>query len=313
MQSFPISILVVASPIPSHPSTGVIDETLASITRYVAYPSGIDRLPLVISHDGPSFFSGWKARRDFRGYREGLERLYRDRATLVWRARKGGLTRNIAQGLRQITTPLVLIVQHDLAFCQEVPLEKVVRVFIQNQDVKHLRFNLRDNDQPGWDGETPPAMTEPIQIRAEFFHQVELLPGIPGMQTLGWGDNNHVTRLEYYKDLVFPVVGVRSIPPERAMTPLPTPENHSVFGTYVWGGRAQTAVLTHLDGRNARSRWWSKLQARFGGVRFWAHRLRMVIWAGSFSISRNRFNRLADDKRAKVSDPAVPTTSKVGG
>ncbi|MDA7814862.1 glycosyltransferase [Pontimonas sp.] len=286
-----LTVLVVASPVKSHPSTRILDETLESLKTHVNIEIGHPDVPFVISHDGLSTFAPRYVRKDFEGYLDRVRDRYPHNTMVVRLPRRRGLTQNIANGLAHVATPFVLIVQHDLPFCSPVDFGGALAIMRSNEMVKHLRFNRFANDKAGWDAGVPPALKMDPKIRSSFFREIEMSFGLKVMQTLNWSDNNHLTPVSYYPQVVFPVVGRRRIPPERAMIPLVTPENHPTFGTYVWGGAFETAVISHSDGREFHTSILARVLDRYNVLKRARHAVRMQVWRMSYWASTQRFER----------------------
>lgn len=284
-----VTVLVVGNPSPTHPSTALVDETLASLQRFLGVSQeGID-IPIVISHDGLPIMSSSRKRRSFAHYLVDLKSRVGPHVLVCALNRRRGLTRNIELGLRHVRTPFVLIVQHDLPFIRPVNLRDAVAVLTADSRVKHLRFNLLPNSEAGWDSGVPPGLQMDPLVRSGFHEEIESVSLVPLMQTLNWSDNNHLCDSSYYSAVVFPVVGLRPIPPERAMIPLVNPATHAHFGTYIWAGLDAVPVIAHSDGRRYSESHGGRLLARFSAARRLRHRLRILLWRFSFRYSRVRF------------------------
>lgn len=286
-----LTVLVVASPVKSHPSTAILDETLESLKAHLNLEIGQPGTPFVIAHDGLSPFASWQVRKNFKHYLLSAREAHPQNTVVIRLSRRRGLTRNIENGLAHVATPFVLIVQHDLPFCAPVDFDAAMALIRSNEDIKHLRFNRFDNNEAGWDAGVPAALKVDPEIRSSFFCEIDVSPGVSVMQTLNWSDNNHLTSVSYYPQVVFPVVGRRRIPPERAMIPLVTPETHFTFGTYVWGGLSQAAVISHTDGREFRNTIFGRAMVRYNVLKRAHQALRMQVWRLSYAISVRRFEK----------------------
>jgi hypothetical protein len=287
-----LTVLVVGSPIRSHPSTEIIDATVKSLGDFLGLTPGDLRASWVFAHDGPRWLSGCKRRRSFEAYLSALRNRYGAGVELVVRRGRGGLTKNLLNGLQHVKTPWVLIVQHDLPFIAPVDVGAVLDLMRQDERVQHLRFNRHTNGNEGaWDSTVPPAIQMEARVRADFYRGVTATSGHQLMQTLSWSDNNHVCAPSYYENLVAPMVGFRGIPPERAMMPLVTPSTHVVFGTYLWGGQGDGPFIRHSDGRASSTSTFGKLLRRFSFLGESVSAIRFALWRLSFAYSRVRFKR----------------------
>jgi len=138
----------------------------------------------------------------------------------------------------------MLVCQHDLAFVRPVDLPGLVRGMARRPDIRHVRFNKTENAPTTWDGE--PAG------RRRFFTEEVLAAGAGDIRltrTIGWSDNNHLCRADYYRHVILPLVRDRCIHPEHAANLAASPRMHDLLGTYIFGGLGEPPVLHHLDGR----------------------------------------------------------------
>jgi hypothetical protein len=227
-----ITVLVSSSPIPSHPSTEIIEQTVTSIR---------ERLPLaeiIIMQDGirPEQESYREA------YTEYLERL-------VWLCRRwravplvfedfqhqANMTR---RGLEMVRDELVLFVEHDTPLVGEIPFEALSH-FILNEDFHLIRFHHEQ--------EIPKEHQYLMRGRAILKHR-----GIDYrmIRTLQWSQRPHLARTQFYRQWIrdsFPITD-RTYIEDRIYGVVEAAEwDKFRLGIYVPKGSIQRS--THLDGR----------------------------------------------------------------
>lgn len=243
-----ISVVITASPIPSHPSSNRIDSVIDSLKLL----KNVDFDLVILAHDAPNP----KAPSESIGrYREYLSRLsvkyaegpYRLFVSPHW----GHLSQTLLRAIAEVESEYVLVLQHDLPFVREVDLRDAVGVLNQNKEVKHLRFNKRPNLPAGWDG-SDYKFRETPKDRQHFFSEVVLSSGakiITLTRTLAWADQNFLCERRYIEDVIRPLVGRSKTFPERVINPNSNEKTHELLGTYIWGGFGYPASIEHSDGQ----------------------------------------------------------------
>jgi hypothetical protein len=236
-----LTVLVPASPIPSHPSTAVVARALDSFLLNL--PDGSFRT--VICHDPPSPSATAATVRAFSRYLRRLERVatadrYRRLGVEVTVAPHWGhLAGSLRHVIALVRTEFVLVFQHDFFLTEPLPVLELVAMMRRHPEVKHLRLNRKTNLPRFWDGRT--------EERRDFFAE-RTFAGVTVCRTLAWSDNPHLARTDYYTDLVLPLVGERPTFPEDVCDPLNTAASHAQFGTFIYGGVGRPATVGHLDG-----------------------------------------------------------------
>ena len=235
-----MTVLIVASPVPSHPSTKLVDEAVASL-RHLKSRSP---LPVVISNDGVRPGSSGLTRWRYGRYLDRLRTKYGHRPGYTvlsaheWR-HLGGV---IEDGLRAVATEYVLVLQHDFYFTREVDLDRLVRIVAEDDRLKHIRFNKVPNWPVEWDA-IGKGFFEAGLYGASASDQLELC------RTLAWSDNPHLCRSDYYEKVVFPVTGGTLNYPEEKIKPLVSADAHDRFGTFVLGSLGEEPYVSYRDGR----------------------------------------------------------------
>lgn len=133
-----LTVLIPTSPIPSHPSTAILDETIANVRKY-------SDCKIVIMGDGihPSltkrteaygqylFMVGVNCRAGKYGDCE-LKNFYRHTHQVE-------MTRRT---LMTVTTPLIMFVEHDTSPIGDIPFKEVCDVVELFRPVNYIRFNI---------------------------------------------------------------------------------------------------------------------------------------------------------------------------
>lgn len=239
-----LTVLVVGSPIPSHPSTEIISATVDSLNLL-----GIDhRTRVVLAHDGVPPGADSELVANYAAYLANLRESCESRPnTLVTvNPRWGHLSGNIRNALQEVTTPYVLICQHDFPFIRGLELARVIAGMAGTPRIQHVRFNKNANTPVVWDCDPP--------SRAQFYTEEVIATPLGELRltrTIGWSDNNHLCRVDYYRNIILPLVGERRIFPEHAANLAASHRVHDVLGTYIFGGIGDPPVLEHRDGRRS--------------------------------------------------------------
>lgn len=264
-----LTVLIPASPVPSHPSLHLVEQAVRSLDLLEVSR----RPPIVICHDQPRPDASPEVERRYRRYLRRLERHLSGRRDVrsVLAPEWGHLAGNIRHGLEFVETEFVLILQHDFFLLRPIDIEPILDLLAVEPDIKHVRFNKRSNVAEGFDGYD--------DGREQFFSEVHF-DGLKLCRTLAWSDNPHICRTDYYGEVVLPIVGEERTAPEIVVDPIATPERHREFGTFVWGGLGDPPAVGFSKGRTmpspsalrsallaarSRLRIRSRLRSLFGG------------------------------------------------
>jgi hypothetical protein len=177
-----ITVVIPTSPIPSHPSTQVIEETIASVRRL------LPAADIVIGCDGvrPEQADRQDA---YDEYLLRLTALCRD-----WRALTAVSAQHVHQAnttraaLAIVHTPLVMFVEHDTPLCGDIDLvgiscavlsgeANVVRLHHEAHILEPHRHLMLD--------------TEPQSIE-----------GVPLLRTVQWSQRPHIAGTDFYRSLI---------------------------------------------------------------------------------------------------------------
>lgn len=185
-----LDVIVTSSPIPGHPSTEHIDQTIESLSML--------NLPLdtkiILAHDG---HSNDEFTERYLEYLSILSKKYtKDKNFYITILdKKKHLTGNIRNAFNMVTSKYVLVIQHDLPFIKDFDIQKIIKDLDENPQIKHLRFNKRKNIEDGCD-----KVTKGLDIN--LFGNVVNGKNYQYISTPCWSDNNHLTKSKYYRDIV---------------------------------------------------------------------------------------------------------------
>lgn len=178
-----ITVLIPVAPIPSHPSTEVIDQTIASVR---------ERLPdveIIIMFDGlPAWFLQYKE-----PYDQHIQ-------TMLWKINhemgnatpllfdthkhQSGMMR---EALKLVRTPTILFLEQDTPLHNEIPFPELLET-VKSGYVNMLRFHFEAQIHP--EHQYLMLDEKPIEIL-----------GQPFLRTRQWSQRPHLASTQYYKDI----------------------------------------------------------------------------------------------------------------
>lgn len=199
-----MSVLITTSPVPSNPSTMMLEAVLNSFSRV----QGLTECPIVIVCDGFKFSgkSTWKAGRitedaalRYDEYLSNLEKLLDDGTLppgtrLVILDGHNGQALAVKAGLAHVETPLVCVHQHDLEFPFDFNLSRVLDVLEDDSNnVRYVGLPLLTNlhyEAVAW-------QHHGVRVQTEVHNDVHLVP------VIFWYDSTHITSVRHYHTLPF--------------------------------------------------------------------------------------------------------------
>lgn len=257
-----VSIIVLASPIVTHPLINVIRATLESLPR-LQPPKGVS---VIISHDQPrvtatdsadysSVSDNVKDTIKLENYGIYLTRLarylddYRDRTgynvTVVGRREPGHIAGNLATALSHVHTPYVLQLQADVSVWRNVSLMHIVHDMMRNVDQMHfVRFNHRRNIltlcDRGFGRHANLSFARSVFVRYRKWYT----------RTVCFADQAWVSSRQYMVERVLPIVLKHAFrkDPETCMQPLVAKDPWR-WGTFLYGREGEQPVVRHQDAR----------------------------------------------------------------
>lgn len=178
-----ITVLIPVSPIPSHPSTEVVDQTIASVR---------ERLPeseIIIMFDA---VPAWKAE-----FKEPYEEF---KSRLLWKiSNEMGLATPLVfdkhmhqsgmmrEALKLVRTPLVLFLEQDTPLHNEIPFDKLIEP-VKTGYINLLRFHFE-------------AQVHPEHEYLMLDHSPIEILGQPFLRTRQWSQRPHLASTQYYRDI----------------------------------------------------------------------------------------------------------------
>ena len=178
-----ITCLIAISPIPSHPSSEVIDQTVASIR---------ERLPdseIIFMFDGvPAWSAEFKEPYEVfkQNYLWRINHEFGNATPIVFNEHmhQSGMTR---EALKLVRTPLILFLEQDTPLHNDIPFDKLTEPILTGY-INVLRFHFE------------------AQIHPEHQHlmldqsPIEIL-GQPFLRTRQWSQRPHLASTAYYRNM----------------------------------------------------------------------------------------------------------------
>ena len=228
-----LNVIITASCIPSHPSIQFIRQTIQSLKLMNLPP--YTRIILAHDHDG-------KERIQYIKYLEKLSAYIKPfpNIQIVKRKTNGHLTGNIRNALKYVNSKYILVVQHDLPFIKAFDIQKVIQDMEENNLIKHVRFNHRENVKENFDG-----------INNLFGRQVRQT-NYTYTRTPGWSDRNHICLKSYYTNVVMKECPDGAFMEQKLQGKITNTWRHDKYGTYLFGELEHEPMIKHTDGRNSR-------------------------------------------------------------
>jgi hypothetical protein len=173
-----ITTLIPTSPIPSHPSTAILDETISNIRRYT------DDL-IIIMADG--VHSSLKHRKD--AYTQYLNQLPdRYKNTALWQfgghQHQARMTRAV---LETITDDIIMFCEHDTSPIGDIPFQEICDLVRDSEEINYVRFNIF---------EQIPKEHGYLMLGAETHNE------IPLQRTIQWSQRPHIAKKAWYQDIL---------------------------------------------------------------------------------------------------------------
>lgn len=173
-----ITTLIPTSPIPSHPSTAILDETISNVRRYT------DDL-IIIMADG--VHQSLKHRLE--AYNEYLWQIpERYKNVALWQF--GGhqhqaiMTRQV---LESVQDDVIMFCEHDTSPIGDIPFNEICELVRESEEINYVRFNIFDRILPEH---------EYLMLASETHN------GIPLRRTIQWSQRPHIAKKAWYQDIL---------------------------------------------------------------------------------------------------------------
>ena len=192
---FGITILVSTSSIVSHPDTGIIDQTIASVRQT------LPDAPLIIMADGLKPEHQTPARMAaYGGYKERIRGRY-DNATVLEYEENVNQCGMIGRALDLVTTPLVTYWEHDWAASPNIEWAALGSI-IQSGQANYIKFHAY-------------CRIHPLHWGMMVDHVI--WNGIPLFRTLQYSQNPHLASVEFYRTIFREFLNGRTVAIEEVM------------------------------------------------------------------------------------------------
>ena len=226
-----LTVIVTTSPVPSNPSIKMITTVIKSLEENVFNEK---KYKVIIACDGSNTKND-----KYDQFVKKLKDFYSSNSTvtIVLNANKGHLSGNIRNAFNHVNTEFVMLIQHDLLFIKKINIEHILEDMRNNLELKHVRFNKRNNVKAGWDNTL-------------LFASKKIKGNNTYILTEAWSDQNHITRADYYRNIVLREVN-DGIFMESLLNNI-SKGHHDKYGTYIYGDLDEKNAIVHLDGSEQR-------------------------------------------------------------
>jgi len=176
-----LTVLIPTSPIPCHPSTEILDETIANIRKYTD-------AEIIIMCDGvhPKLEH---RRKDYEEYIRMIQEVayeYGKYRVIVHQEHKHQaiMTR---EALALVDTPLIMFCEHDCSPIMEIPFNDICNVVERTPGINYMRFNIFH---------TILEEHEYLMLGSED------IAGIKFRRTVQFSARPHIARTDWYREIL---------------------------------------------------------------------------------------------------------------
>jgi len=157
------------------------------------------------------------------------------------------LSYNVINSIKHIKTKYIFVLEHDWIFNKKIYLNKILRLFENNEDINYIRFNKRKST---------------IQEKGTFDKTLEKtnIDGIDLLKVWSYSGNPHIVRTEFLKNMVIPLTkssewlehkhrGIEkpiTLFIKRKQLRFGNDKSHKMFGTYIYGKFNEEPYVTHI-------------------------------------------------------------------
>lgn len=226
-----ITVLIPVSPIPSHPSTEIVDQTLASIR---------ERLPeseIIILFDGvPAWHE--HMRTDYEKFKQTMlwkiEHELHNVVPLVF-DKHSHQSLMVKKALDMVRTPLILFSEQDTPLHDEIPFEAISEA-VKTGYANVVRFHHEASVHP--EHEHLMLDKEPIDIL-----------GVPYLRTMQWSGRPHLASTSFYRTIADKYWDDQPRFIEHIMYGVVVEGAYDEFRLHCYAPKGTLVRSLHLDGR----------------------------------------------------------------
>jgi len=224
-----LTIIITSSFIPSHPSIRIIKETIESLNLVKMQ----NNTKVILAHD-------YSEDKNYTEYLDNLNNYIKNLPNFqITKCQKHShLVGNIRNALLKVNSKYILVIQHDLPFIAEFNINKIIEDIEENKNIKHIRFNKRNNIKKGFEKLNDLFGLQLYQKNYTY------------TRTPGWSDNNHLCLTSYYNNIIMKECQ-DGYAMEKILNGRSTNVNeHNKYGTYLFGPLNHHKMIKHTNGRN---------------------------------------------------------------
>lgn len=177
-----LTVLIPTSPIPSHPSTEILDETISNLRKYTD-------AKIVIMFDG--IHKSLESRRgDYLKYMEAVHNNieadkygYCTARVFSEHTHQAQMTKTVLQF--DVNTPLILFCEHDCSPIGEIPFKEICDLVELNSLINYIRFNIFHE-----------VLEEHLHLMIDKFPME--INGIKLTRTIQFSARPHIAKTDWY-------------------------------------------------------------------------------------------------------------------
>lgn len=139
-----LTIITTTHIIPSAPSTHIIETMLESLHKHIAGSQFANHLIFLDSNVEDDRYQQYL--NNLMQLKEKYPNIY------IIDIPASGLKANYINGIKLTQTPIILFMEHDWIFTENIPIDKLINVMNSNNNVNYIKFSKRNNMEiGGWD------------------------------------------------------------------------------------------------------------------------------------------------------------------
>jgi sulfur relay (sulfurtransferase) DsrF/TusC family protein len=181
-----LTVIIPTSPIPSHPSTAILDETIANIRKYTD-------AEIIIMFDG--VHSSLRQRKPaYIQYKDAVMNgidcgAYGNCRGVIFEGHEhqARMTKKV---LETVTTPLIMFCEHDCSPVGEIPFNDICALVDVEDSINYMRFNIFDR-----------ILSEHKHLMLSDVITDPCLK-IPYVRTIQWSQRPHIAKTKWYLELL---------------------------------------------------------------------------------------------------------------